>query len=98
MITSLMTSLYLSQLKTLFDSLKVEVVTESDMDPNDSIIIEGTKTYGMERCLIVAKYQLSVIIKSITLSEAEWKIVDDITFVLENEVVSFGQFLREQIS
>jgi hypothetical protein len=91
-------SVYLSQLKTLFDSLKVEVVTESDMDPNDSIIIEGTKTYGMERCLIVAKYQLSVIIKSITLSEAEWKIVDDITFVLENEVVSFGQFLREQIS
>lgn len=89
---------YLNQLKTLFDSLVKPLDSSQKQDPEEdpdaSLFMQESFTDEIEKCFILTRYQLQLVLHSIKLTEEEWSLLDDINFNIGNNCISLGKLAK----
>lgn len=83
---------YLNQLKTLFDSCCIDSSTKKENTclNHDLVLLFESCNDKLEKCFILARYQLQITLKSFSLSDKEWEILNSITFNYNNKVICLG--------
>jgi hypothetical protein len=88
---------YLNRLKELFDYLTKNSKYSTSKYSCDLTELTESYDYGTEKCFILAKYQLLRLSKFFKFSEVEWNLLDQITFFINNNLVSLGKIIKKEL-
>lgn len=91
---------YLKQLKLLFETTTKNLNTGfnsfDDSNIQTEILVQVSSNDDLEKCFILAKYQLQIVTKSINLTDEEWRIIDSIVFKINGKSLSMGNIIRKK--
>lgn len=92
--------LYLEQLKILFDSFnKKNISNQSNAGADESLIIlQESFNDDLEKCFIIARFQLKSTINFLSLVEEEWKQLNDIKFDFDDKNVCMGDIAKRLLT